>query len=194
MNAISAAYSGDSHYAPSSSTAITVMVLGPDFTFEATPSTISATPGQSVSASLLVTPKNGFNQTPMFRCVGLPAGSTCSFAAPVKQSDGTSRVGLTIHTAAQTARNDSRSSEAPLALALLPCLLWWSRKEAKKLRRLMSLCAIFAALLLLGAGASGCGGHSSLATPGTSTSTQVTVTAQTTSGLSHTATIELLLK
>jgi hypothetical protein len=194
MNAISAAYSGDGHYASSTSTAITVMVLGPDFTIEATPATITATPGQSVSASLLVTPKNGFNQTPIFRCVGLPAGSTCSFAAPVKQSDGTSRVGLTIHTAAHTSRNDSRASKAPFALAILPCLLWLSRKEAKKLRRLTSLCAIFAALLLLGAGATGCGGRSSFVTPGTSTSTEITVTAQTASGLSHAVTIELMLK
>lgn len=194
VDPITATYSGDSLHAGSSSSAIAVVVLGPDFTVQATPSTVTTTSGQTVKVMLLLTPENGFNQSPTFKCLGLPAGATCSFGASAKQSNGTSLVGMTINTTAQRSSGDLRSSKAPFALALLPFLLFISKKQRNTLHKLGSLCAIFAAVLLLGAGAIGCGGRSHLVTPGASTTTEITVTAQTASGLSHATTINLVLQ
>lgn len=194
MDAITATYSGDVLHAGSSSTAVVVMILGPDFRVEATPSSVTTTPGKSVTVNLRVTPMNGFNQNPEFRCVGLPAGSTCSFDSPVKQADGSSLVAMTLHTAAQTSTHENGASKAPFVVAMLPFLLFVSRKQRRALRKLISLSALLAVVVVLGTSAIGCGGRSTFAAPGTSGTTEITVTAQTSSGLSHTAIIKLVIQ
>jgi|GEM_PF-1061545 len=196
-DAITASYVGDNSFAASSSSAVTVKVLGPDFTVEATPSSVSTTPGQSVDVSLLITPKNGFDQNPTFVCAGLPSGSTCSFGAPAKQADGSSIVQMTIHTTSLNAGINSTSrSRAPLALAFLPLLLWISAKRRREFRRLLSLSMLLIAIAGFGGSAIGCGAHSSLgsgAPTSSSTTVSVTVSAQTSNGLSHTTSVALTL-
>ncbi len=191
-----ASYAGNSSFAASSSSAVVVKISGPDFTVEATPASISATAGQTVDTELLITPVNGFNQVPQLGCTGIPDGTTCSFAKPVKQPDGTSTVSMTIHTAPTTAESHSRPlSRAPFALAFLPLLFWLSSRQRKEFRRLLSLSMLAMAIVFLGGGAIGCGGK---ATPGAGatsaehTTVNITVTAQT-SGISHTANIQLTL-
>ncbi len=195
---VTAKYSGNSSFAASSSTAVTVKVLGPDFTVEATPSSVSATPGQSVDVGLLITPKNGFDQDPMLACVGLPSGATCSFDKSQKQADGTSIVQMTIHTAAAKASsNPASDSRAPFALALLPLLLWTSSRRRKEFRRLLALSMLFIAIVACGGSAIGCGGRanlgSSVPTSSSKTTVSVIVNAHTSSGLSHTTLVALTL-
>ena len=197
-NAITASYEGDGSFASSSSSAITVNILGPDFTVAATPSSISATPGQSVDVALLITPKNGFDQFPAFACNGLPAGSTCSFGAPSKQSDGTSTVQMTIHTVSLAAQSGSAvRSRAPIALAFFPILFWMSSRRRRQSLRLFSMAALFLAVAILGAGSIGCGGRSSLNSgqaTAASTTVNIVVSAQSTNGINHATTVTLTLE
>ena len=198
-DAVTAAYVGNSSFAASISSPVSVKIRGADFTVEATPSSVSTTPGQSVNVSLLITPMNGFDQDPAMTCAGLPSGSTCSFGTPAKQPDGTSIVQMTIHTAplTTTSSNSASRSRAPLALAFLPVLLWISSKRRKELRRLLSLSALLIAIVALCGSAIGCGAHSNLSsiqpTASNSTTVSVTVNAQTSSGLSHSTSVALTL-
>ncbi|HEY2472231.1 MAG TPA: Ig-like domain repeat protein [Terracidiphilus sp.] len=196
---ITARYSGNQSFAPSTSSTIQVIVSGPDFTVNATPSTVSTTPGNSAHIALVITPKNGFDQVPQLTCSGLPAGVTCSFATPTKQSDGTSLVNLTIQTTSESSdargpRSTKGASGAPIAFALLPLLLCLSSRRRKEFHRLASL-SLLALAIILGGSVIGCGGKAganSTTVPSGST-THITVTAQVT-GLSHTADIQLTLR
>jgi Bacterial Ig-like domain (group 3)/Right handed beta helix region len=192
-----ASYAGNSSFAASSSTAVTVKISGPDFAVKATPASISAKAGQTVNTELLITPENGFNQVPQLGCTGLPDGTTCSFAKPVKQSDGTSTVSMTIHTSPTTAESHGQPlSQAPFALAFLPLLFWLSSRQRKEFRRLLSLSMLAVAIVFLGGSAIGCGGKatsSSGATSAAQSTVNITVTAQTTTGISHTTNVQLTL-
>jgi hypothetical protein len=197
-DAITASYVGNSSFAASTSSSLSVKIRGADFTVEATPSSVSTTLGQSVGVSLLITPINGFNQNPGMTCTGLPSGSTCSFGTPAKQADGTTIVPMTIHTAPLTAGSILPShSRAPMALAFWPLLFWISSKRRKEFLRLLSLSVLFIAILALGGSTIGCVGHSSLSSsqpiPTQSTTVSVTVNAQTSTGLSHTTSVALTL-
>jgi hypothetical protein len=198
---ITASYSGDSTFAPSTSTSILLTISGPDFSVEANPGTVSTTLGESVNVALLITPKNGFNQIPQLSCSGLPSGATCTFAKPAKQPDGTSLVTMTIQTDSSAAHlrvpgSPEGSSRAPIAWALLPLVLCLSSRRRKEFRRLVSLSLLVLAVIF-GSGAIGCGGRAGTGStkPSDAASTiKVTVTAKTTTGLIRTADIQLNLK
>jgi subtilase family serine protease len=105
-NNVSATFEGDGSENASTSTATTVTVTSPDFTFVAgtlTPASVPA--GQSASAILTITPVNGSTQTINFTaasCSGLPAGTSCSFnptsVGPLDGTDAETTI-LTITTA-----------------------------------------------------------------------------------------------
>jgi hypothetical protein len=192
-DAVSASYSGNGTFAPSTSEAITVKISGPDFTVAATPGSVSTARGTSAHIELLVTPKDGFNETLRLSCSDLPDGATCSFAPPVKHADGSSIVVMSIHTAVLSA--DARSSRMPFAVAFLPLLLGFSSKRRRQFRRFASLFLLFLAIVLFGSSAIGCGGRPSSSAQ-TSTETQtskVTVTAEAGTGTTHTTTVQLTL-
>ena len=52
----------------------------PAITLTVSPTSLTIVPGQSASATISVTPVNGFNSATTFACSGLPAGASCSFA------------------------------------------------------------------------------------------------------------------
>jgi hypothetical protein len=84
-NAITAKYSGDSSYAGSQSSPVTVTVTGPPtFTISANPTTISvSSPGQSGSTTLTFTSQNGYTGSIPLSATdftGLPSETTCSFS------------------------------------------------------------------------------------------------------------------
>ncbi len=192
-NAITATYAGDATHSASSSSAISIRIFGPDFTIQATPATVIATQGQNVNLNLLITPQNGFSQTPILTCEGLPEGSGCSFSAPAKQSDGTLLVSATIHTATDTAGERKNSSPLFPALALMPLLLWISPKRSRSILKVSSTLGL---VLMLGWVTIGCGGKSTPSTShsaATSDSISITVTARTSSGLSHSTDVKLIL-
>jgi hypothetical protein len=194
---ITASYSGNSEFAPSTSKPITIKIMGPDFTVLATPSTVTLSPGSSAVVALLITPMNGFNDTPLLSCSGLPSGSSCSFGTMAKEADGTAVVDMTIRTPPLSADSQApRVPRRPFVLAFLPLLLWISSKRRKQLRGFLTLPAILAALLLLGGGTIGCAGKASFSSTQTAApaAISVVVTARTNTGISHTTTVALNLK
>ena len=106
-NVVTATYQGDATITSSTSSAVTVNVTQPDFSFPAsvTFSPASVPAGQSVSTQLTITPVVGaatVNFSPA-SCSGLPAGATCSFNPSSVTFGGVTPVGtttVTISTAA----------------------------------------------------------------------------------------------
>jgi len=107
---LTAQYSGDSNYVPSSSAPLAFTVS--DFNLSANPSqvTISA-PGQAASSTLSVTPQYGFGGTVSLSVAsGCPTGATCTLS-PSSVTVGGALPGtstLTITTMAVSSANDLR--------------------------------------------------------------------------------------
>jgi FG-GAP-like repeat/Bacterial Ig-like domain (group 3) len=107
---IVAQYSGNSSYSSSTSSAISVTGAGPaptpTFTLAANPSSLSIAAGMTGTATLSVTPQNGFNSAVTFSCSGLPANSSCSFSpSSVTPSGAAATTTVTIATNVQAAAN-----------------------------------------------------------------------------------------
>jgi hypothetical protein len=108
---IVAQYSGDSSYSSSTSSAVSVTGAGPaptpTFTLAANPSSLSIAAGMTGTATLSVTPQNGFNSAVTFSCSGLPANSTCSFSpASITTNGVATNTTLTVATNVQSAANE----------------------------------------------------------------------------------------
>ncbi|HEX8817954.1 MAG TPA: Ig-like domain repeat protein [Terriglobales bacterium] len=110
---VTATYSGDENYKPSTSpnTAVTIQ---PDFAVVAAGSAVDVSaPGGSGSLGLTVTAEDGFDSSISFTCSGLPTGATCSFS-PTSIS-GSGKVNVAIATTAA-----SSSSASPMRLKSSP--------------------------------------------------------------------------
>jgi hypothetical protein len=75
---LAVSYDGDSNFSSSASIGITHNVK--DFSISASPISQSVKAVQKVSYKVTLAPLNGFTGTMSLSCVGLPAGSICSFA------------------------------------------------------------------------------------------------------------------
>jgi subtilase family serine protease len=193
---ITAAYSGDTNFAASTSPAQTLDVQ--DFRIAASPSTVTVTaPGQSGTTTLTVTPLGGFSQTLSYSCGLLPSETTCTFAAVSATSET-----LTIATTAPSARLDKspvRRSRGIFYALLLPGMLGLvvsagNRKRRLSVVRVLSLVGVLALSTLW---MSACGGSSTPRNPGTPTGTStVTVTATTggATALTHNVPITLTVQ
>lgn len=123
---IVAQYSGDSSYSSSTSNTISVTGAGPaptpGFTLAANPSSLTIAAGMTGTATLSVTPQNGFNSLVTFSCSGLPANSSCSFSPSSVTPNGAAvNTTLTISTNVQAAGNQAlkTSRGAVISFALL---------------------------------------------------------------------------
>jgi VCBS repeat-containing protein len=96
-HSITAQYSADATFAPSTSAVFTQPVNGsPDFSMSASPSSLSIVAGQSGQVTITVTPVNGSTQTVTFSCTGLPAQATCEADPSSLTLDGTHSATMTI--------------------------------------------------------------------------------------------------
>jgi hypothetical protein len=185
-HSITAVYPGDSNFASSTSSAVTVTIQA-DFGISLSSTSGSATAGKSVMTAISITPSGGFNQQVSFSCSGLPAGATCSFSpATVTPNGSAAQTTLTIQTSQQQSFLQPESNpHAAMTLALLGggllCFGSFFRKRKWGLN-LTLLCLIVAGVV-------GCGGSS---TPKTTTST-ITVTA-TAGSATHSATYTLTVQ
>jgi len=76
-----AGYSGDSVYAPSTSTQTSITVGKPtQFTLQLNPSAVTLESQQNSTTTLTITSLNGFTDTLDLGCLGLPFAATCTFA------------------------------------------------------------------------------------------------------------------
>jgi N-acetylneuraminic acid mutarotase len=170
-------------------TAVYTINIPPDFSVAASPASFTVTAGQSGTATIAVTPLNGFNSAVTFACSGLPTGASCSFSpATVTPSGAAASTTLTV----ATSKTSAALHRIPIpwfpgsTLAALFCCLGYKKR---RLFPMLLLAASLAGLGLL----NGCGGGGSSAggssTPQSTTST-VTVTASS-GTLQHTATFTL---
>ncbi len=208
-SSLTAAYGGDTTFAASTSAAISVTVTSappspPDFTLGISPTSLSITPGQSGTATVSVTPVNGFNQAVAFACSGLPAEAACTFSPATVTPSGTaaSTTTMTVTTTAASTAGDIRWPIAGGGIALGMGLLFFRRRKPWPPLVCMALVLCLGGIVLGCGGGSnssaGGGGSGSTTAPGTPAGTgQVTITATAGSGASvdsHTATLSLTIQ
>ncbi len=115
--------------------------------------TLIVTSANSATATITITPLNGFSAAVTFACVGLPADVSCSFN-PASVTPTTSAAVTTTMTVSKTSGATALNRSNPLypALALAAVLFGFGFKRRKMLQRLMLLVVAVLALATL----SGC--------------------------------------
>jgi uncharacterized protein (TIGR03118 family) len=166
---------------------------GPDFSFNASPSSATVMAGQSATFMLTATPIADFRGVFSFSCAA-PAGVTCTVGqAAVNQGTGAASVTLTVATSAS-------AHTALMAGLALPTFLFgglglWRRKRqvlVPRARRFSAWVIVLAALVVGLAGLVGCGSKGPMAQ---SSAGPISVMVTATSGsLSHTTTLSLTVQ
>ncbi len=165
---ITATYSGDGTFAPSSTTAAVSVVVAPlDFTFTTVPS--SPTPvaaGGTATFQFTLTPTYGsYPAAVNFATTNLPPGATATFSpATVAANGGKQTITMTVKTSAQSAMAQPASSIgrrlAPLSLAFLLLPFFGLGRTRRRLSRLLCV-LLLAGGLAAAVSLTGCGGSSS---------------------------------
>jgi hypothetical protein len=164
-HSLSAVYSGNADFVGSTSTALAVAEIAPDFTISASPSTQSLLPSHSVNYTLTLTPLNPTFLYPVtLTASGLPAGMTATFTpASLAAGAAVTSVQLTLSANAQawfnreTTPRNYRSLASALAL-LLPLFFWrHARRVSSRLSHAGKLLLALLALMVAGS-VTGCGG------------------------------------
>jgi len=193
-----AQFSGDSNYASSVSSNISIAVAGSDFTFTAPSGLTIGVPGGSNSMTLTIDGQASYTGTATFGCAGLPAESTCSFSPTSVVGSGTSTLMIQTtgsHTVSSVQRGSGHGyAWVPgfTASAFLGLLLIGGSKKgrARILLGLMAI-ALFLPILSCGGGGGSSGGGSGHTDPGTPAG-NYTITVTATSGsTSHSVTFML---
>ena len=179
--------SGYSSSAVASAT-YTIDKLVPDFSVAVSPSSLTIAAGQGGTATISVTPLNGFNSVVSFSCSGLLSGTSCSFSpATVTPSATAASTTLTL-TASTSASNQLPAPIGYMPVATLAVTLCLARRRNRHWYSVWILCVAVALSLFC---LSACGGGNSNSNSGTTPppeSGTVTVTA-TSGSLSHSATL-----
>ena len=157
----------------------------PSFGLAANPVALTVDSGGAGTATMTVTPANGFNSAVSFACTGLPSGASCTFnPSTVTPSGAAVSTQLTIATPAQSAalRTGSRPFLPATALTLAVCVFGFRRRRAVQFLLLLVAAVAFSTI-------AGCAAKAGTPPPTPVTST-VTVTA-TSGSLQQSATIAL---
>jgi hypothetical protein len=216
--AVTASYAGDFENQASTSNAVSVAVAAPappaapDFAITVSPATATITAGQSLAATLTITPVAGYSGTVSFSCGTLPSLATCTFTpTSVTPSNGAAAsTKLTITTTAPSAASQRAAVRPlePMAWFSVTFLLFLPGRAAKRYRHGM-YCLVMVLFLMAGVlSLSGCGGanasgtnggstpSTTTSTPGTPTGTQtITVSATDSTGkLTHSVTLQVVVQ
>ena len=195
---ITAAYSGDSNYAASTSAALSVTVTTAaqaDYSLAMSSSSLTVAQGSSGSLTLTVTPKNAFKQAVGFACSGLPNGGDCIFnPQTVNPTAGAVSATLTVQlpaaggttTLPNTLSPGSRTAALYILLVAMLGMVGaagtkGSARPDMKFARAVLASTAFAALLAT----ANCAGYSGQK-PGQPATYVVTVTASGTNAPTHT--------
>jgi hypothetical protein len=164
---LTAAYSGNTNFISSASTAVLENVLTPEFSIASSTPEQTVVPTQSVDYTISLTPLNPTFVYPVkLSASGLPSGVTATFnPSSIATGAGTTSTIMTLSASAQ-ARGGDRIHlfgrlAVPTALALLMLPLTFNRRASKTSRQLSRAGKAWLALLVLvGLSAlGGCGGH-----------------------------------
>ena len=203
-HSLTASYAGDANNAPSTSNTVTLTVTGtPAFSISLSPASATIASGGSATATVSITPMNGFSAATTLACSGLPSFATCAFSpASVTPGAAAATSTLTIATNVQTASighettpanrsNRNVGSGAMLAVLLLPLMLFDRRRRKLWLR----VCGCVFVGVLLMQGLTGCSGNSGMSNSSTTPAGQYTITITATSGsLSQSTTLPLTVQ
>jgi len=179
---LTAVYSGNIDFVASTSSALAVTGLSPDFAISASPAQQFAVPSQTVGYTLTLTPVNSTFVYPVSLSVsGVPSGVTAVFSPPsIAAGAGPTRVTMILNVSSAAKLQRELHPTLGLAwqtsLALLPLPLVFSRRFRRRCARFSDkwLILLLLALAMVGA-ASGCGGSGYFSHP--QQSYTVTVTA-----------------
>jgi len=203
-NSITAAYSGDANFLPSTSSAATLVVGNPDFQIATNPGNLTISSGSPASAKLIVSQVPGlpFFGPLSFACSGLPVTVTCSFQPEPLVMNGspsaTDTVTFTKTSAAAMAHPARFEFARPLAGLSLACALLIAWPRRRRYVRQLALLTLLGSLAAI----NGCGGGSSSSTvtappPPAPSTYSVTVTASGGLGnmaVSHSVTLALTVQ
>ncbi len=200
-HSVTAQYGGDSNFAASTSTAVTVTVqaVPPSFSISASPTSVSITAGQTGTTTVTVTPAGGFAQQVIFACSGLPSESTCSFApTSVTPSGSPVTTTLTITTtAAQAGARNEIYKAGITGLLAVASLLLFGLPGSKRAIGWSRFCAL-AIALAIGAGFMGCGGSSGGGggpkNPGTPAGTTTVTVSGTAGSINENASLQMTVQ
>ncbi|SNT42672.1 SMP-30/Gluconolaconase/LRE-like region-containing protein [Granulicella rosea] len=167
--AITAVYSGDAGFAPSSSASITVSIRTPQFDIGSAPTTLNVSAPGSVGTAFSIVPISGYVGGVDMACSGLPANTQCSFLpATVALNGSTAPQSVQLTIATYTPPPTTVAAwMAPFAALLLLGL--WRKRMPRYAMTLACVLIAGAALVSL----NGCGGNTASTPKGSST---VTVT------------------
>jgi hypothetical protein len=171
--AVVANYSGDSANLASTSNSVSVVVIAPDFTISASPSSATISAGQSATTTLTVTPIGGYSGTLHFSCGTLPTGVACTFTpSSLTPSGAATTASLTVSTTAAGGTAQRTFDRGLSAIAWAGVIfLAFSPKRMWRMNQLLKHSCLL--LLLIGAlvSLSGCSSGSSPNPPNTNPGT-----------------------
>jgi N-acetylneuraminic acid mutarotase len=128
-----------------------IQVPGPDFAVAVSGSSLSVQPGTTATASVMVTPSNGFDEPVSLACSGVPAGVSCSFSpATLTPASGAASSTLTL-----TASSMARGSGTGMPTAALVLSLTLLAGLRRRLRSMAIFLAVSAAGMSVFAGCEG---------------------------------------
>lgn len=200
IHSITAAYSGDPNFAPSTSVALTQIVGANAAPFSLSPSPTSATVSAGGSAIFIITAATvpSLKTAILLSCSGLPTGASCSFnPAQMTPSGAATMASLTVTTAGSaSALGPSPGPPAHLPLAILleglllsALLVAAAGKNPASERAALPAFALLCVLAMLSS-AVACGGSSRSPNGTPAGTTQFTVTG-TSGGASQSIAINL---
>lgn len=177
----------------------TINLPPPDFSFAASPGSLTMTSGETRTATLTITPQNGFTSPVTFACSGLPTNVTCAFTPSTITPSGsgaTAQLTIAASVSASNVMPESRLFLTGASVMLATCFLFWRRRRGV-IWWTYALLLSGGILVMAACGGSGASknGSSNGGTNGSTNPpppTQATVTITATSGsLTKTATIAL---
>jgi hypothetical protein len=158
---------------------LTVASVPPaNFTFGASPSSLTVKSGAPGTVTLTVTPEYGFSSAVSFACSGVPAGATCSFSpTTVTPSGAAATTVLTIATSSQSAASRSNSRPFLPLTAIATGLCLFIKKMRGGLQYIILVAALTGLGLTFGCGGGGAGGGNGGGSGSTPVTSTVTITA-----------------
>jgi len=173
-DSVTAVYQGSTNFSGSTSPAILINVATPNYSISINPTSVTLAQGDSAAVAVSISTVGSFAGTITFSCSGLPANAYCIFVPAVLSPTATttsvsglieivtSGPGTTIGSL-RPSHGSGTSMAALIGLSTL--VLCFGFRKRGRLGKQLRVCGLTLALALcLGAGLSGCGNGSSVAT------------------------------
>jgi Bacterial Ig-like domain (group 3)/FG-GAP-like repeat len=209
-HSVTAVYSGDAAFSPSTSSSLTITVTAPPppaaaFAITLANANGTVARGSNITDTITITPTGGFNQAVALTCTGAPTNSTCALSPASVTPNGTAAITSTltltadILTASLTRTRHDFEVAAILPLGLLSSVAIFTLGRRRKISWVVQLLALATISTLLAA--VGCGGHhtttttpppatTNTPTPGTYSLTVTATSGATTHSVTYTVTIQ----